>query len=105
MKHECTKCGNPFEIEDKQASEIVEAMTTKSTGPLCPTCFRLWETRVQPEPQEVFVPIRDSKYKYTDDMGEISGFGGGYEQTCRNMVIAGIESFESSPEADANTPF
>ena len=31
------------------------------------------------------------KYQYTDDMGEISGFGEGYEATCRAMVVAGLE--------------
>jgi len=33
----------------------------------------------------------ENKYKYIKDSREISGFGGGYEKTCRNMVIAGIE--------------
>ena len=28
---------------------------------------------------------------WSDDMGEISGFGGGYEATCRAMVLAGIQ--------------
>jgi hypothetical protein len=32
-----------------------------------------------------------SKYQYTPAMDEISGFGGGYEETCRKMVIAGVE--------------
>lgn len=31
-----------------------------------------------------------NKYEYTADMREISGFGGGYEDACRNMVIAGL---------------
>jgi len=30
------------------------------------------------------------KYVYTDEMDEISGFGGGYEATCRAMVRAGL---------------
>jgi hypothetical protein len=40
-----------------------------------------------------------SKYNYTESMCEISGFGGGYEMTCRNMVIAGLEWLDSHPEA------
>lgn len=40
-----------------------------------------------------------SKYQYTDDMREISGFGGGYEQACRNMVIAGMEWYDRNPQA------
>lgn len=40
-----------------------------------------------------------SKYQYTDDMAEISGFGGGYESTCRAMVAAGLEWFDGHPKA------
>lgn len=32
-------------------------------------------------------------------MREISGFGGGYEATCRAMVVAGLEWFDAHPEA------
>jgi hypothetical protein len=32
-----------------------------------------------------------TKYQYNDDMDEISGFGGGYEATCRAMVVAALE--------------
>lgn len=30
---------------------------------------------------------------WTDDMGEISGFGGEYEEACRRMVCAGVDWF------------
>ena len=30
------------------------------------------------------------KYAFTPEMREISGFGGDYEQTCRNMLAAGL---------------
>jgi len=33
-------------------------------------------------------------------MREISGFGGGYEQTCRDMVLAGVEWLEKNPNVD-----
>jgi len=39
-------------------------------------------------------------YEFTDDMGEISGFGGGYEQTCRDMLKAGLEWLDEHPESD-----
>ena len=29
-------------------------------------------------------------YRHTPDMGEISGFGGGYETACQNMLEAGV---------------
>lgn len=32
-----------------------------------------------------------SQYQFTKEMDEISGFGGGYEKACRDMVIAGVE--------------
>ncbi len=40
------------------------------------------------------------KYNFTPEMGEISGFGGGYEDTCRSMLNAGLEWFDEHPEAD-----
>ena len=41
-----------------------------------------------------------SKYVYTDNMSEISGFGGGYEAACRAMVVAGLEHLDANPQAD-----
>jgi hypothetical protein len=32
----------------------------------------------------------DQEFTWTDDMDEISGFGGGYEACCRTMVRAGV---------------
>lgn len=40
------------------------------------------------------------KREWTDDMGEISGFGGSYEAGCRAMVLAGIAWFDAHPDAD-----
>ena len=37
---------------------------------------------------------------WSDDMGEISGFGGGYEACCRVMVLAGIRWLDEHPDAD-----
>lgn len=36
---------------------------------------------------------------WTDDMGEISGFGGGYEALCRAMALAGINWLDEHPNA------
>lgn len=41
-----------------------------------------------------------NKYQYTEDMAELSGFGGGYEDTCRKMVVAGLEHLDANPTAD-----
>ena len=41
----------------------------------------------------------DMSYSYTDDMDEISGFGGEYEEACRKMVIAGVEWCDAHPNA------
>ena len=30
------------------------------------------------------------EYRHTEDMGEISGFGGGYEKLCQDMLNAGV---------------
>lgn len=40
------------------------------------------------------------KYPWTDAMGEISGFGGGYEIACRDMVYAGLAWLQAKPGAD-----
>ena len=40
------------------------------------------------------------KYDYSKVKGEISGFGGGYENDCRKMVIAGLEWCDKHPEAE-----
>jgi len=41
-----------------------------------------------------------AKYPWTDNMGEISGFGGGYESACRDMVYAGLAWLDAHPGAD-----
>lgn len=44
--------------------------------------------------------MTETKREWTDDMGEISGFGGGYEATCRAMAFAGMDWLDAHPEAD-----
>jgi hypothetical protein len=52
------------------------------------------------------IPMADSNNEgkpvkqWSDDMGEISGFGGGYEAVCRSMVLAGIAWIDEHPTAD-----
>ena len=38
--------------------------------------------------------------EWSEDMGEISGFGGGYERGCRAMVMAGMAWLDEHPDAD-----
>lgn len=42
---------------------------------------------------------KTSKFEYSKGCTEISGFGGGYEEICRKMVIAGMEWLDSHPKA------
>lgn len=42
-------------------------------------------------------------HTFTPDMGEISGFGGGYEDACRKMMIFGLDWLRTHPPADAET--
>lgn len=42
----------------------------------------------------------EMSYEFTKAMGEISGFGGGYEATCQNMLKAGMEWLDAHPNAD-----
>lgn len=39
-------------------------------------------------------------FEWTEDMREISGFGGGYERACRAMVSAGCKWWSERPDAD-----
>jgi hypothetical protein len=41
-----------------------------------------------------------AQYKFTPEMGEISGFGGGYEKTCQCMLDMGLRWFDANQEAD-----
>ena len=40
------------------------------------------------------------KYQWEPGMGEISGFGGGYESACRDMLYAGLAWLDKHPGAD-----
>ena len=40
------------------------------------------------------------KYVFTEEMREISGFGGSYESACREMLVAGLEWLDAHPDAD-----
>jgi len=42
-----------------------------------------------------------SYVEWTEDMGEISGFGGSYEEGCRAMVRAGVEFWEAMDETNS----
>jgi hypothetical protein len=41
-----------------------------------------------------------TKFAWLEGMGEISGFGGGYESACRTMIYAGLAFLEQHPEID-----
>lgn len=38
-------------------------------------------------------------FRHTEDMGEISGFGGGCEQACQDMLEAGCKWIEANKSA------
>jgi hypothetical protein len=40
------------------------------------------------------------KAQLTDEMDKIFGFGDGYEETCRKMLLAGLEWLDAHPHAD-----
>ena len=40
------------------------------------------------------------EYAWRGGMGEISGFGGGYELTCRKMLRAGLRWMKENPDAE-----
>lgn len=40
------------------------------------------------------------EYQWQEGMGEISGFGGGYEEMCRKMLFAGLAWLDANPNAN-----
>ena len=43
--------------------------------------------------------MRPDGYRHSPDMGEISGFGGGYEILCQDMLNAGVVWLDRHPRA------
>ena len=41
-----------------------------------------------------------TKYRHAEDMGEISGFGGGYESACQDMLEAGCKWLKEHKDPD-----
>ena len=39
-------------------------------------------------------------YRHTPEMGEISGFGGGYENACQDMLEAGVHWILENPDTE-----
>ena len=44
--------------------------------------------------------MTEQPYRHTPDMGEISGFGGGYEACCQDMLEAGVKWLDTHPDCD-----
>lgn len=43
---------------------------------------------------------QQTTFRHTPDMGEISGFGGGYEGACQAMLEAGVRWLNEHPKPD-----
>lgn len=44
--------------------------------------------------------MAEQEFRHTPDMGEISGFGGGYEACCQDMLAAGVQWINEHPKPD-----
>lgn len=57
------------------------------------------EGKIEAETQEIQLDylLERAKYKFTDNMGEISGLGGSYEKSCRVMLNAGLRWIDNNP--------
>lgn len=53
-------------------------------------------------PLENLTETRMATYRHTPDMGEISGFGGGYEACCQDMLEAGVKHIEEKKLAGSD---
>ena len=61
------------------------------------------ESRVESAMDEAILTYyldKVAKYKFTDEMGEISGLGGGYEKACRVMLDSGLQWLDANPDAE-----
>lgn len=97
QKRACGKCGKSVTIPEGDVAALCDAVG----APLCDKCFDDWRAKAETNrPPAPIVTQRPTKYLFTPDMGEISGFGGGYEQTCRNMLAAGMEWLDEHPSAN-----
>lgn len=65
----------------------------------CPVCGS-GDCHGHLNPQGGLEPQASPPKAWTDDMGEISGFGGPYEACCRRMFFAGAAWFDAHPLAD-----
>jgi hypothetical protein len=89
--------------------EGIDGVTAVVKGESIPTCLTCVKKIVM-DADDVYGPdlsvdIPDvqqvrTKYVFTPEMDEISGYGGAYEQTCRNMFAKGLEWLEGHPDAD-----
>lgn len=96
MKIYNCQCGKKISVPDD-----VVALVDAAGSPMCESCFDDYRAKaaVNAKPEPEFVPYR-GKYQWKDGMGEITGFGGGYEQAARNMFAAGCEWLDQHPDAD-----
>lgn len=58
------------------------------------------DERNQKAESKVKSVLANTKFEWTSEMREISGFGGGYETACRAMVSAGVQWLADNPKAD-----
>lgn len=59
-----------------------------------------WATQTNKRSTMKTVDEMKSLFPWEEGMGEISGFGGGYEEACRNMLYSGLAYLDSNPNAD-----
>ncbi len=93
----CPICNARIVEVPEDIKRIVEGIGS----PICESCFDDWRAKaeVNKKPEPELVPYK-GKYEFKPGMAEISGFGGDYEQACRNMLAAGLEWLDAHPNAD-----
>lgn len=92
------------------AAEHIVALALQADGVAqerVETVIRWCKLFNQRNPQMKSIDEMRDKYPWEDNMGEVSGFGGAYEDACRTMIYSGLAWLEGNkcPDLeDTGTP-
>jgi predicted flap endonuclease-1-like 5' DNA nuclease len=65
---------------------------------------RAYEAKAEQAQKLTTEIVSKSKFQFTDDMAELSGYGGKLEQGLRDSVVVGLEWLAKHPEKDITKP-
>lgn len=80
---------------------VVRYQSPADYAAFCAERSRQYEAEHAAAQLEPMLPVPQiAGFEWTEDMRQISGFGGGYERACRQMVSQGCRWWSEHPDAD-----